>query len=224
VACGTCGGTAACVNKTLGPCSKTAQNYWQDSDGDGYGNPFLSPTQNCNPTPGWVTRAGDCNDSDAAVYPGTTRCETSDANALTTCGSDGNFVTTSCPNGCAGGQCKSFSTVGTAGTVTCGTLQCSTSQGCSFIAPLTRAPTCGTTAANWYSMCDGPTDCSGGQVCCEIVPAGGGGESTQCVAGSCPYSNPGGSGYLVCDPSASTCTGGTTCQIQSSYLSIYVCK
>jgi hypothetical protein len=92
VACGTCGGTAACVNKTLGPCSKTAQNYWQDSDGDGYGNPFLSPTQNCNPTPGWVTRAGDCNDSDAAVYPGTTRCETSDANALTTCGSDGNFV------------------------------------------------------------------------------------------------------------------------------------
>ena|GEM_PF-3580346 len=226
VPCGTCGGTAACVNKTLGTCNKVAQNYWHDYDGDGYGNPFEPPTLNCNPIPGWVTNSGDCDDGDASIHQGTTRCWTTEFYSLDTCGSDGSWITTTCPNGCAGGQCRSLSTVGTAGIVTCGTLQCTASEGCGFIAPAAKPPMCGTIGARNYAMCDGPNDCPGGQVCCYISPTSGGGAYYYAAcgaAGSCPSSGPGGGSLLVCDPAQPNCPGGTTCQLSGSYLSVYFC-
>ena len=72
--CGSCGGTAACVSKALGPCSKDLQTYYRDADGDGYGTPLITPVPNCNPTPGWVTKLGDCVDTDSSIYAGVKRC------------------------------------------------------------------------------------------------------------------------------------------------------
>ena len=227
VSCGSCGGTASCTNMTLGPCSKTAQTYWQDSDGDGYGNPLVASVSSCTPIPGWVTNSGDCSDADSTWYCGRTRCSTyTDPNELDTCTSNGTVATSSCLSGCAGGQCRSYATVGTAGSVTCGALTCSTSVGCSFVAPDVTPPSCGTAAANWFETCDGPNDCPSGQVCCHILPLAGWGtaEQTSCITGACPYSNMGGYGELVCDPNNPVCPSGTTCQTTTSFLSIYICK
>ncbi|MBX7108528.1 MAG: putative metal-binding motif-containing protein [Chitinophagales bacterium] len=44
------------------------QTYFQDADGDGFGNPSTA-TNTCILTPGFILNAGDCNDADAAVYP-----------------------------------------------------------------------------------------------------------------------------------------------------------
>ena len=46
-----------------------APPYFTDSDGDGYGDPGTA-TVFCSPPGGWTLLAGDCDDSDAAVYPG----------------------------------------------------------------------------------------------------------------------------------------------------------
>jgi hypothetical protein len=224
--CGSCGGTATCTNMQLGPCSANSINYWQDWDGDGYGNRHISPTPACSPPSGWVANSGDCDDGNSQWYPGKTRCEAFESNALTTCATDGTTSTSTCPNGCAGGQCRSFATVGISGSVTCGSnLTCSTSQGCSFATPATTPPSCGTSGSSYYEKCDGPNDCPSGQVCCHGNPTGGGGEWSDCVdSGSCPYSNPGGSGYLVCDTLGASCPSGGTCQIAGSYLSIFQCR
>ncbi|MFM7201659.1 MAG: MopE-related protein [Myxococcota bacterium] len=45
--------------------------FYQDSDGDGYGNPSVSVTACSKPT-GYVTNSTDCNDSNASVRPGAT--------------------------------------------------------------------------------------------------------------------------------------------------------
>lgn len=45
--------------------------YYQDNDGDGYGNTSVSVTA-CTPPAGYVTIAGDCLDTNAAAYPGAT--------------------------------------------------------------------------------------------------------------------------------------------------------
>jgi len=228
VACGTCGGTAACVNKALGTCSKVAQTDWQDNDGDGYGNPYLASQSLCDPVPGWVPNDDDCSDQDSTWYLGRTRCDTLNFNSLLTCGSHGVVATSTCSTGCSGTKCRTFGTAGDPSHVTCSDLQCLTSQGgCYLNAPSVQAAACGTSAAaNWYATCDGPNDCPAGQVCCRNMPLQGWGtaENTTCTSSTCPYSGMGGTGELVCDPNSPVCPSGKTCQMAQSYLSIYTCQ
>jgi hypothetical protein len=60
-ACSSTIGTSAIVNVGLAI-------YYQDNDGDGYGNPDVS-TVACNPPVGYVTVAGDCCDTNADINP-----------------------------------------------------------------------------------------------------------------------------------------------------------
>ena len=43
--------------------------YYVDSDGDGFGNEDIS-VESCSASMGFVSNGGDCDDSDASVYPG----------------------------------------------------------------------------------------------------------------------------------------------------------
>jgi hypothetical protein len=45
--------------------------FYRDADGDGFGNPSLT-TQACSAPTGYVANNTDCNDANAAVYPGAT--------------------------------------------------------------------------------------------------------------------------------------------------------
>jgi MYXO-CTERM domain-containing protein len=44
------------------------QSYFEDKDGDGYGEP-TSEIVLCDPPGGWITQGGDCDDWDAQLYP-----------------------------------------------------------------------------------------------------------------------------------------------------------
>ncbi len=46
-----------------------ARTYWQDFDGDGYGNSLVSATE-CSVPAGYVRDDDDCDDTDAAINPG----------------------------------------------------------------------------------------------------------------------------------------------------------
>jgi len=43
--------------------------YYLDADGDGFGNANALPNLSCNPPPGYVLEAGDCNDQDPNIHP-----------------------------------------------------------------------------------------------------------------------------------------------------------
>ena len=49
----------------------TINTYYQDSDGDGYGNPDISKQANYVPA-GYVLKSGDCNDKNSSINPGAT--------------------------------------------------------------------------------------------------------------------------------------------------------
>jgi hypothetical protein len=49
----------------------TLQTYYQDNDGDGYGQ-TSSSVQDCTQPTGYTTQGGDCNDAQIAVNPGAT--------------------------------------------------------------------------------------------------------------------------------------------------------
>jgi hypothetical protein len=240
VACGTCSGTAACVSGAPGTCSKTATTYYRDADGDGYGDPTNS-TSSCSPLSGYVSQGGDCDDSDNWVHPGGLgHCQSYenpssyDNNTLNTCTSNGTWSQSTCPYGCAAGQCRSLETVTVSGQVTCGAVQCPTYQGCAFTSTGgDYHGVCNAGTAPYSSSCDGPSDCSGGQVCCYI--SGVYAHQTQCMdSSSCPYPYNMGltQGFLVCNPNVGACPAGTTCQLSTSSspffaniaFSIYTCQ
>jgi hypothetical protein len=227
VSCACPGATAPCVNGAPGSCSQTASTYWQDHDGDGYGNPLVASVSSCTPISGWVTQAGDCDDNNFTDKPGATECETYDANTLTTCSSSGTWVTSTCSNGCAGGQCRTFPfpTMNVAGTVSCSNIQCPASQGCSFgvAAEWTSNPACGAPFKDYHATCDGQNDCPG-QQCCWIF-SGGSDAGVGCFpSGTCPHFQMGSNAYLICDPNqAGSCPAGSTCTMLNPY-STYYCQ
>jgi hypothetical protein len=52
--------------------------YYQDADGDGYGDETITQTS-CQPDMGYVATGGDCNDSNNQVYSGAVEiCDTLD--------------------------------------------------------------------------------------------------------------------------------------------------
>ncbi|MFH1464755.1 MAG: MopE-related protein [Pseudomonadota bacterium] len=56
----------------------TGSQWYEDSDGDGFGNPY-STLQACEQPEGWVDGATDCDDDDAGVHPGADeRCNLED--------------------------------------------------------------------------------------------------------------------------------------------------
>ncbi|MBL0095101.1 MAG: hypothetical protein IPP46_00465 [Bacteroidetes bacterium] len=64
----------------------TFLDYYVDFDGDNFGDQFATPISSCNPVFDYVTNNLDCDDNNAAVYPGTTEvCNDidDDCNALT---------------------------------------------------------------------------------------------------------------------------------------------
>jgi hypothetical protein len=241
VSCGTCGGSAACINEALGPCSKVASTYYRDADGDGYGDPNTT-TSSCTSVSGYVLISGDCDDTLSYVHPGGIgECSfyqnpnAGDMYTLNTCTSNGAWSPITCPDGCVAGQCRTFSTVSVAGIVTCGSLQCPTSQGCSFVAVGSSSfsfayATCGIgSTGDDYTACDGPNDCPTGQSCCFATAPFAIGHSACAPQGSCP-SGPDMGGHassLVCDPNApNICPGGTTCQKSTpgQFWSLYYCQ
>jgi len=47
-----------------------AQNYFLDSDADGFGRAGSTPQNSCTPVSGWVTNSTDCNDTNPSIKPG----------------------------------------------------------------------------------------------------------------------------------------------------------
>jgi hypothetical protein len=50
--------------------SSSSTTYYRDLDGDGYGNSSSGTIQACGTTAGYSSNNSDCNDNNAAVYPG----------------------------------------------------------------------------------------------------------------------------------------------------------
>jgi hypothetical protein len=108
------GGTEICDGLDNNCNGMTDENttpvpWYIDSDGDRFGNVNAgTPIFSCAPVAGRSTQAGDCNDSNAMIYPGTT-CGL--ANSTSRCNVDGSCSLLSCnpnfqncdgmtPNGC----------------------------------------------------------------------------------------------------------------------------
>jgi MYXO-CTERM domain-containing protein len=62
-----CDGLIDAADISLDP--STAHLWYQDADGDGFGNPAVF-IESCSPPDGYVEDNSDCDDTDAEVYPG----------------------------------------------------------------------------------------------------------------------------------------------------------
>ncbi|HUM48396.1 MAG TPA: putative metal-binding motif-containing protein, partial [Chitinophagales bacterium] len=63
------GGTDGWIVKLKGDCFP--QPFYQDADGDGFGNPLMNIVT-CDIPVGYILNNTDCNDADAAIFPNTT--------------------------------------------------------------------------------------------------------------------------------------------------------
>jgi hypothetical protein len=61
----TCSSTSTAIDVTAVP----NVDYFADADGDGFGD-ITTLISTCIQTPGYVTNSSDCNDNDAAIFPG----------------------------------------------------------------------------------------------------------------------------------------------------------
>ena len=196
-----CGPATTCTNGKKGTCSVSKVTMYPDSDHDGYGN-ATKPAMVCPGTSGYVTNADDCDDGDATFKPGVSVCLSDTQRRW--CPTTGAISQTEpCDDGCfkGTGACRNDGTVGLPGFVTCGSFRCRTSDGC-------NAGGCGGSVA-----CDGPSDCSTGDVCWTWNTRDG-------TSAACLGAGQGGD-YVVCDPMANTCN----CKLQelSPGISLYVC-
>jgi hypothetical protein len=60
------------VSQAFGMLCDHRTTYYQDLDGDGYGNSSFQVTE-CTPPAGFVSKSGDCCDSDPNAFPGQTK-------------------------------------------------------------------------------------------------------------------------------------------------------
>jgi hypothetical protein len=63
------GDGTAVISTAVAVCPGACTLYYQDQDGDGYGNPAVSTTA-CSQPAGYVTNHNDCDDTKATVHPG----------------------------------------------------------------------------------------------------------------------------------------------------------
>lgn len=106
--------TTDCDDNDGGVGGGTLSTYYQDSDGDLYGNPSVS-TEACSAPIGYVTDNTDCYDSNANAKPGQTTCYSShrgDGSFDYNCDSSSTGCNT-CPASCVSGS--SFWTKGCCG-------------------------------------------------------------------------------------------------------------
>ena len=76
-------------NEDTGGCDlATASTWFEDADGDGFGNPNTS-VQDCEAPTGFVADNTDCNDTDGAYYPGASEEDCTDPNDYNCDGSVG---------------------------------------------------------------------------------------------------------------------------------------
>jgi hypothetical protein len=66
-----CNGIDDDCNGAIDDNAADATTYYFDSDSDGFGDP-VATIQACSPPPSYVLQPGDCNDSNANVFPGQT--------------------------------------------------------------------------------------------------------------------------------------------------------
>ncbi len=72
-----CSGAADDLDGNVDP--STLIQYYDDADGDGYGNPAVPGALQCDPPGGQADNNGDCNDADPAIHPGATEvCDPAD--------------------------------------------------------------------------------------------------------------------------------------------------
>jgi hypothetical protein len=66
---GASGVTAGPGGGGTGGSAGEACTLYPDDDGDGYGDADATPVDDCDPGPGYVSNAGDCDDANAAIHP-----------------------------------------------------------------------------------------------------------------------------------------------------------
>lgn len=115
----------------------STSTFYQDSDGDTYGNPSVTQAA-CSAPSGYVANNTDCYDSNANANPGSSTCSTahrgdgsfdyncdgSSARCSTLLGSGSSCSAAACLSYCSGGSscaCAYPTTCSVTGTATCGT-------------------------------------------------------------------------------------------------------